>query len=331
MINIELIKKLSEAFGVSGCEDEVRNIILAETEPICDSVCVDRIGNVIAVKKHKGANKTVMLVANMDESGFIISRIKEGGGAFLDFAAVGKIHPQTVVSERVTVGDNRVDGVISLKAVHLTTKEERDKPVKLTDLFIDIGSADKKDAESNIMIGDYAAFKSKFERLGENALCNKAIACRACCAVLIDVLGSEHDCNLICVFTAEREAGLRGSRIDYSKYTDLVPDACIVLDAAEGDVKLGGGAVAPGLINQTIADRSVHSLLAKCCGKNENQCAVKLIDSDIKGISFGYNGTLCAELDIPAKNMGTSAVIIDMRDVNHMYETLESFISEFSQ
>lgn len=329
-VSVELINRLSDAFGVSGCEDEVRDIILSEIEPFCDSVQVDKIGNIIAVKKAENlskSEKTVMLMANMDESGFIISRIKEGGGAFLDFQPVGKIHPQTVVSERVTVGENRADGVISLKAVHLTTKEERDKPVKLSDLFIDIGAEDKSEAEAMVTIGDYAAFKSNFRRLGKYALCNKAAACRACCAVLIEALRYASGTNLICVFTAQRESGLRGSRIDYSKYTGINPDVCIVLDAAEGDLKLGGGAVTPEIINQSIADREVLKVLKEACGETENQFVFKSVDSDIKGVNFGYGGTLCAELDIPAKNMGTSAVIVDIRDINHAADTIEKFLN----
>lgn len=81
-----------------------------------------------------------MIMASMDEPGFIISGYKEGGGAFLSFEPVGIIRPQSIVSESVVVGDKMIPGIISLKAVHLSTKEEREKLVCLKDLFIDIGA-----------------------------------------------------------------------------------------------------------------------------------------------------------------------------------------------
>lgn len=326
-IDLELLKRLTAAFGVSGCEGEVRQIIEDEICSDCDSVVTDRLGNLIAVKKAEKADRTVMLMANMDEPGFIIERVKEGGGAFLGFSAVGKIHPHTVMSERVTVGEKRLPGVISLKAVHLTTKEEREKPIKLKDLFIDVGAADK--SEIDVTIGDYAAFESCFTELGENGLCDKAIACRACCAILIELLrGKYTNCNLVCVFTIQRESGLRGSKIDFTKYIDLVPDCCIVLDAVEGEkIKLGGGVVVPNLINNAIADREVAAALNAARGNTENNCAVKKVDSDIGSTVTAGAGQLSAELDIPALNMGTPSVIIDKRDTANAIETLKKFLS----
>lgn len=327
-VDTELIKKLTSAFGVSGCEFEVRDLISGEITDYCDSVITDKIGNLIACKKSNNPNsKTVMLMANMDEPGFIVSRVKEGGGAFIDFGAVGKIRPHTVVSESVSVGENKVNGVISLKAVHLTTKEEREKPIKLSDLFIDIGASDKSEADKMVTVGDYAGFKGGFKLLGENSICDKAAASRACCAVMIELLKNcSGCCNLICVFTAQKEVGARGSMIDFKEYTGMKPDCCIVLDSIEDDAaKLGGGTVMPSIINQTMADKGLYDEI-KALRKSKNQCILKAIDSDIKSISAAYEGTLCAEIDLPAKNLNTSAVIVNKRDVNAMAELLCEFI-----
>lgn len=329
-VDIDLIKKLTSAFGVSGCEFEVRDLISNEIADCCDNVVTDKIGNLIAHKKSNNPNsKTVMLMANMDEPGFIVSRVKEGGGAFLDFGAVGKIRPHTVMSESVIVGENKVNGVISLKAVHLTTKEEREKPIKLSDLFIDIGASDKHEADKMVAVGDYAGFKSDFKLLGENSICDKAAASRACCAVMIELLKNFSGCcNLICVFTAQKEVGARGSMIDFKEYTGITPDCCIVLDSIEDDMaKLGDGTVMPSIINQTMADKGLADEIKALC-KSENRCVLKATDSDIKSVSIAYEGMLCAEIDLPAKNLNTSAVIVDMRDVNAMGEILSEFIAD---
>ena len=181
-VDMNLLKHLSEAFGVSGRERQVREVILSEIRSSCDEIKVDNIGNIIA-KKHGKNNKNILIMASMDEPGFIISGYKEGGGAFLSFEPVGIIRPQSIVSESVVVGDKMIPGIISLKAVHLSTKEEREKLVCLKDLSIDIGADNKQAAEREILIGDFAGFKSKYTELGEYGVSNKAIGQRACCAV----------------------------------------------------------------------------------------------------------------------------------------------------
>lgn len=326
-VDINLIKELTSAFGVSGYECEVRDVIKKNLDGVCDISC-DKIGNLIAVKKSDKENaKTIMLTANMDESGFIISRIKSGGGAFLDFSAVGSIRPHTVLSKSVVVGEEKIDGVISLKAVHLTTKSEREKPIKLSDLFIDIGADSEEEVLEKVKIGDYAGFKSRFKRLGENAVCDKALDSRACIAVMISVLKSiDADLNIVCVFSAQKEVGVRGSMIDFSFYTSFEPDVCLCLSAIEDEsVKSGYGVVMPSMINETMADREVLKKL-KEISNSKNECVIKKNDSDIKRMSVKNSGIVCAEIDLPAKNLSTSSVIVDMRDINHMYRVISEYI-----
>ena len=212
-VDMNLLKHLSEAFGVSGRERQVREVILSEIRSSCDEIKVDNIGNIIA-KKHGKNNKNILIMASMDEPGFIISGYKEGGGAFLSFEPVGIIRPQSIVSESVVVGDKMIPGIISLKAVHLSTKEEREKLVCLKDLFIDIGADNKQAAESEVLIGDFAGFKSKYTELGEYGVSNKAIGQRACCAVLAALLKADYDCSITCVFTVQKQVGLRGAKAE---------------------------------------------------------------------------------------------------------------------
>lgn len=337
-MDLDLIKRLSSAIGVSGHEDEVRNLILKEVKQTCDDVLVDEIGNVIALKKSNSEQaKTIMLMANMDEVGFIINDVKEGGGVFLDFTIVGKIRPHTIISEAVAVGENKINGIISLKAVHLSTKEEREKPVLVKDLFIDIGAKEKNDIKTDVMFGDYAVFKSKFTELGENCLSNKAIASRSCCALLIDILKSRYDCNVLCVFTAQKESGIRGSQVNFEEILSNrlnMPrkiNAAIVLDAIESDnAKLGGGVVFPKMINETIADKEVMESLKNVKCNDKKVIAHKVADSDIKSLSITGDGVLSAEIDIPALNLNTSTTVIDKRDLGSAKEVLIGYLHDVS-
>jgi len=59
-----LLKTLTEAFGVSGQEQEVASIIREQVSPYCDKVETDALGNVIAVKSGNEKGPKVMLSAH---------------------------------------------------------------------------------------------------------------------------------------------------------------------------------------------------------------------------------------------------------------------------
>lgn len=314
----DFIKTLSETNGVSGLEAPVRELIVSEIRQYCDSVKIDKAGNIIAQKG--SGEKKILVVCGMDEPGFIISGVKSGCGAFLSFEPVGRIEAASVISESVVVGENHIPGVISLKAVHLSKSEEREKPAGLSELYIDIGAGSEKEAEQAVMTGDYAAFKSRYRELGENAVCNKAIGLRACCGVLAELLKQEFGgVSLICAFTVQRQTGGRGARVDL-EHEGL--SAAVVLDTNHTQ-ELGKGAVAPFMSGETAADRELVSRLLSFGARPSAQ---KKDESEISSISIKGGGVSAAELDIPVKNSGTASEIADKRDVRAAYEILFKFI-----
>ncbi len=220
-----MLKKLTEAFGVSGAEDAVRDIIYSEIRGFCDAVDIDGMGNLRAYKKAKCQNndtKKVLLSAHMDEVGLIITDITDDG--YLKFSSVGGIDPKVLVSQRVSI--NNIEGVISLKAVHLTTKEEREKPVSESSLYIDIGAKDKKSAEMYVEKGDYAVFDSDYKEFG-NYIKAKALDDRIGCMIMIDILKKDWNTDLYCNFTVQEEVGLRGAR---TATRGINPDYAIVIE-----------------------------------------------------------------------------------------------------
>jgi putative aminopeptidase FrvX len=116
-----LLKKLSEAFGVSGREEEVRGLILSEIRDHVDECRIDGIGNLIARKRGTAANAPRVLVsAHMDEVGLMVSQVEDAG--FLRFFKVGGIDDRILPAKTVLIGDKRVPGVIGLKPIHFTEK-----------------------------------------------------------------------------------------------------------------------------------------------------------------------------------------------------------------
>ena len=119
---IELMKQLCALPGPSGCEDAVREFVLEKVKPFADEIKMDAIGNIMVFRKGKKAlERPVVLCAHMDEVGVIIKKITDDG--MLKFGFVGGVDPRVVIGRPVCLGD--VQGVLGIKAVHLTTAAER--------------------------------------------------------------------------------------------------------------------------------------------------------------------------------------------------------------
>ena len=148
----DLIKKVTEAFGPSGAEDSVREVIRKEVEPYVDEISVDALGNLIAHKKGTGGKK-IILDGHMDEIGLMVTHIDDKG--FLRFGNIGGVNPFVALGQRVYF-ENGTMGVIGSERV------DDPKDLKLEKLFIDIGAKDKEEAEGKVSVGTSCAFYQPF-------------------------------------------------------------------------------------------------------------------------------------------------------------------------
>ena len=218
-----LLEKLCNAASPSGYEGEVREIIKNEIKNYVDEVKVDRMGNIIAHKKGKG--KTVVVDAHMDEVGLIVTGFNEDGT--LKFTTLGLVDSKVVPCKSVTIGKNKIPGVIGAKPIHLQSSEESNKIFSISSLCIDIGAKSKDEAKNTVTIGDYAVFTTKFEAFGEEFFKGKALDDRVGCAILIELLKDEYSCDLYGVFSVQDEVGGRGA---YMAAYDINPDTSIILE-----------------------------------------------------------------------------------------------------
>src|SRR5690242_3045320 len=93
----DLLRKLTMAHGVSGEEEEIRNVISNEIKDKVDEIKIDALGNLIAVKK--GTGKKIMVAAHMDEIGVIATFIDEKG--FIRFSNIGGVSAYCSVGQKV--------------------------------------------------------------------------------------------------------------------------------------------------------------------------------------------------------------------------------------
>ena len=327
-----MLKLLTETDGVSGDEERVRELIRSQVEPYCSSIEVDSMGNLICRKNGKVGKKTILLSAHMDEVGFIIKKITDDG--YLSFESVGGIYPKILLSQQVSV--NGVNGVISLKAVHLSTKEEREKPFKEDDLFIDIGAKSKAEAEKYVTVGDYCAFKSEYHEFGEDMVKAKALDDRAGCAILMDILKKETSVNLICCFVVQEEVGLRGAK---TALYGLNPDFAIVVEGTTCNdltgvsderrvTKCGGGAAISVMDYSSVANSELLNMLVDTAEKNNIKWQYKASvrgGNDAGAISISGGGVKTASVSIPCRYIHSSVSVMNKGD----YEAVRCLIDKF--
>jgi putative aminopeptidase FrvX len=226
-----LLKKLSEAFGISGYEDEIRSLIYDEVKEIADEVKVDKLGNLIAVKKGgKGAIK-VLWDAHMDEIGFFVKYIDDKG--FLYLSPVGGWWDLILPGQRVRILSDKgeiVYGIIGTKPPHLLKPEERDKVIPIDRLFVDIGASSRKEVEDlGIRIGSPVDLDRTTIRLQGDKATGKAFDDRAGIVALLEAFKSidPKDVDVYFVAAVQEEVGLKGARV--AAY-NVSPDVAFAVD-----------------------------------------------------------------------------------------------------
>lgn len=330
-----LLKRLSEAIGVSGKENVVRNIIIDEIKDYVQEYKIDKLGNIIAFKKGNKEDKKIMISSHMDEMGLVVSEI--GSTGLIKFIPVGQIDTKFLPSKRVRVGEKEILGVIGAKPIHLQEASERKKPIGRKSLYIDLGVNSKEEAEKLVSIGDYIGLDSEYVEFGEDLVKAKFLDSRVGCSMLIDLLKQDSEVSFYAVFSVMKNIGLRG--IGPAAF-EINPNISIVLQAVsttdypdtnnqQSSVKLGKG---PGLSlydRRNIYDKRLNKSINEI--SNENNIEIQYIiesnnDSDSDKIHMSREGIPTASLNIPCRYMYSPVSVINKKDYENSMKLLNEVI-----
>ncbi len=335
----ELITKLSNAHGISGSEGNIRTILEEELKPYVDEMRVDKMGNLIAVKKGEGPS--IMLAAHMDEIGLMTKYIDDNG--FLKFVKIGGWYDPTLHSQRVVVHTTKgpIPGVIGSKPPHVMKEDDRKKLPKAEDMFIDVGAKDKDDAtKMGIIIGTPVSMDREVKKLANGKITGKAFDNRAGCAIVIDAMKqiAEMDikATVYVVGTVQEEVGLKGAR---TSAFALNPDIAIAIDTTipgdhpgmsknESALDIGkGGAI-------TIADASGRGLIAapqvvkwlvETADKNSIPYQTDVGDggtTDATAIHLTREGIPSTVLSVATRYIHSPVEVLDLADLQHCSDLL---------
>ncbi len=334
-----LIKRLTEANGLPGWEKEVREIIKEELKGHVDSLTTDRLGSVIAVKNADKPGRHLGFSAHMDEVGLIVKSIDASG--LMKFSSWG-VDLRVLPAKTVTVGTNRVPGVIGTKPIHLQEKEESKNAVKIDDLYVDIGAKSKEEAEKLVSPGDFVAFESSFEEFGEYKIKAKALDDRVGCAILIELLKSDYPYKMTAIFNTQEEVGCRGSAAAaYGVHCDLYinVEGTVCADTAwVEDFKtvniLGKGPSISLMDKVSIYQKKYIEALVSVA--EENNIPFQYRRTSVGGTDGGnlhlaHSGTPVIGLAVPCRYIHSPVSVMDKRDFDNALKLLKAFTTSYNE
>ena len=214
---VKLLRELTEAPGVSGYEQEVREIIRKHLQDIT-AIEQDRLGSIVCRKSGEAETPRIMIAGHMDEIGFIVKLITDEG--FIKFSPLGGWWGHVMLAQRVVIKTRKGDvpGLIGSKPPHILSEEERKKLLEPKDMYIDIGATSADEVKGlAIRPGDpiIPVFPFTLSGTGKTYF-GKAFDDRVGCALLIDVIKrltqERHPNTVYGVGTVQEEVGLRGAR-----------------------------------------------------------------------------------------------------------------------
>ena len=329
----EFLKVLCEGHAPSGREHWLHEEV-KKAFRFCDENSVDNLNNLYVRKDGNGKGK-IMLSAHLDEVFLMVNGIKESG--FLSFIIKG-IDRKALVSQEVIIhGKKDILGIIGIKPPHLMNEEERNRGVRLDELFIDTGYS-KERLEKIVSIGDFITIKRNFiGLLNDNVAC-KALDNRASVASLYycarQLENQEHDLDVYFVFSAQEEVGARGVTVASNS---LSPTIGIAIDTTFDSGKLGDKERELVLGDGPVISigPNIHPKLRKKIidiAKNNGMPYQVEVEPGNTGTDAWYiqisrDGIPTLLISIPIKYMHTSVEVANLNDIKNTGRLLAEFIA----
>ncbi|MDQ2086786.1 M42 family metallopeptidase [Herbivorax sp. ANBcel31] len=318
----DLLKKMTQITGVSGNEEEIRDVITEEIKDKVDDIRVDTLGNLIAVKK--GTGKKIMVAAHMDEIGVMATFIDDDG--FIRFSNIGGVSKYNAIGQKVRFNNGTIG------AVHYEQKLEDIKNLNLSKMYIDIGASSKEEALKSVSIGDVACFAGDAKNQGDTII-SKALDDRSGCAVLIkaieDMKKTENE--IYYVFTVQEELGLRGAK---TAAYQIKPDLAIAVDvtltgdtpnARPMEVKLGKGPAIKIKDRSIICHPKVRKLLEQSAKRINIPYQFEILESggnDSGAIHISAGGVPSGAISIPCRYVHSPVEMASLTDIENAAKLL---------
>lgn len=340
--SVDLLTRLLDAPGPSGFEALPAALWHAEASRLADQVRRDVHGNTFATLRGAAdGGPRVMFAGHIDEIGLMVVHVDDEGYAWFD--PIGGWDSQVFVGQRVTLlgRGGPVPGVIGKKAIHLMEKEDRDKVSKASDLWIDIGAANRAEALDRIRVGDPGVLSAQVQPMPNGRLVGRSLDNRIGAFVVLEALRllgpARPAATVTAVATAQEEIAYTGGGARTSA-VDLDPDCAIVVDVTHatdtpgvekkkhGDVKLGGG---PVLTRGSAANPVLFERLVEAA-EGEGipfalQASPRATGTDADAIFTSARGIATGVVSVPLRYMHSPNEMVALDDIAAAARLLAGF------
>jgi endoglucanase len=336
--SLAFLKNLLETPSPSGFERPVQEIVRNWAGQYSDDVRTDRHGNVLAVVNPSGQPR-IMLAGHCDQIGLMVQYIDDHG--FLYVQPIGGWDMQILLGQNLTVWarEGPIHGVVSRRAPHLLTSEERNKVPLFTDIWVDVGAADRKEAESWITPGDPATFALGFRELKNHMAVSPAMDDKVGVWTVMEALrllkGRSLQAAVYCVSTVQEEIGLRGattSTYGIRPTIGIAVDVCHATDTPGndkkqlGEVKLGAG---PGVFRGANINPRVFERLEQTAHDHEIAVQVRgsprATGTDANVMQLSREGVATGLIGIPNRYMHSPVEVVCLDDLDRAAHLLAEF------
>ncbi len=339
-MNIDLLRELTEAHGVSGQEDAIREIVRRELKGVGE-LSADAMGNLICLKRGKSEAKKLMIAAHMDEIGFVVKFIDKDG--FLRLNPIGGWDPRQMNAQRVKVGsrDGGLSGVLmyGTKPAHMLTEGEIKEGQKHDNFFVDLGlSAD--DVKAKVRLGDQVTMDRSFNQTGGLLTC-KAMDDRVAVFVMIEALKKvkRNKVDVYAVATVQEEIGLRGAAAAGSA---IAPDVVVAVDITlandipgvpeqDQTTRLGAGTAIKIMDSSLICHPKVVEHFRAIAERDNIPHQMEILPrggTDAGGVQRLHGGIPAFTLSIPTRYVHTVNETVHPGDVQASIDLLAAYVED---
>lgn len=320
MLNIvEIQKNLLSCAQPSGFERKTGELIAKLIKPYADEVYFDVLGNLIAKKKGTGKGNKVMLAAHMDTIGIMVTGIDDKG--YISFDTLGGFMYQRLFGTKFKFNNGTV-GVVG--------KENDDKEMRMSNLYLDIGAKDKTDAEKLVAVGDIAIFEGGMFMVANNNIMGPYMDDLIGCSILICALSEiKNNVNdLYFVFTVQEEVGIRGAKTSaYSIDADwgFCVDVTGTGDYPEANkplmpITLGKGAAIKIKDGSLICNKEIVTLLKDAATLNNIPFQLEILrygGTDSGAIQTTKGGILAGGISVPTRYIHSPSEMCSLDDIEN--------------
>jgi putative aminopeptidase FrvX len=332
------LKNLLQTPSPSGYERPVQDLVRAWARPYADEVRTDRHGNVIAVQ-HPGGQPRIMLAGHCDQIALMVQYVDDNG--YLYVQPIGGWDMQILLGQHLTVWarEGPINGIVSRRAPHLLTSEERNKVPQFSDIWIDIGAKDRKEAEALVTPGDPVTFALGYRELRNHLATAPGLDDKVGVWTVMETLrllkGRSLQAAVYCVSTVQEEIGLRGattSTYGIHPAIGIAVDVCHASDTPGndkkqlGDTRLGNGPVVfrgpninPRVFERLQDSARANEILIQVRG------APRATGTDANAMQLSRDGVATGLVSIPNRYMHSPVEVVNLEDLERAARLLAEF------